>query len=119
MFDPALASARTWIYTLARNRRIDTERAVRRDSRLIESYVHNGGGEDSYEQDLAAQAFGGRIARLLVQLPPEQRDVLIKCYVEGKSQREIAEESGVPLGTVKSRARLAFERVKALLEPQS
>jgi RNA polymerase sigma-70 factor (ECF subfamily) len=50
---------------------------------------------------------------MLGQLPVEQREVLIKCYVEGKSQREIAEESGLPIGTVKSRARLAFERVRA------
>lgn len=113
MFDARLASARTWIFTLVRNRRIDVERAARRDQRLVADYARNDGGVESYEVDLLSQAFGARVGAMLGKLPPEQREVLIKCYVEGKSQREIAEESGVPIGTVKSRARLAFERVRA------
>jgi RNA polymerase sigma factor (sigma-70 family) len=113
LFDARLASARTWIFTLVRNRRIDLERAAQRDQRLVADYARNDGGMDSYETDLLAQAFGARIGAMLGQLPVEQREVLVKCYVEGKSQREIAEESGVPIGTIKSRARLAFERVRA------
>lgn len=113
LFDERLASARTWIFTLVRNRRIDLERAAQRDQRLVADYARNDGGIESYETDLLAQAFGARVGAMLGQLPVEQREVLIKCYVEGKSQREIAEESGVPIGTVKSRARLAFERVRA------
>lgn len=113
MFDARLASARTWIFTLVRNRRIDLQRASQREQRLFADYARSEGGAESYEVDLLAQAFGARIAAMLVELPSEQREVLIKCYVEGKSQREIAEESGLPIGTVKSRARLAFERVRA------
>lgn len=113
LFDERLASARTWIFTLVRNRRIDLERAAQRDQRLVADYARNDGGIESYETDLLAQAFGARIGAMLGELPREQREVLLKCYVEGKSQREIAEESGVPIGTVKSRARLAFERVRA------
>lgn len=115
LFDPKLASARTWIFTLVRNRRIDLERAAQREQRLVADFARSEGGVDSYEVDLLAQAFGARVGLLLNDLPVEQRDVLIKCYVEGKSQREIAEESGLPIGTVKSRARLAFERVRAVL----
>ncbi len=113
MFDPRLASARTWIFTLVRNRRIDLERAAQRERRLVADYARSDGGAESYEVDLLAQAFGARIGAMLIELPVEQREVLLKCYVEGKSQREIAEESGLPIGTVKSRARLAFERVRA------
>ena len=113
MFDARLASARTWIFTLVRNRRIDLQRATQREQRLVADYARSEGGTESYEVDLLAQAFGARIAAMLVELPIEQREVLIKCYVEGKSQREIAQESGLPIGTVKSRARLAFERVRA------
>jgi RNA polymerase sigma-70 factor (ECF subfamily) len=113
MFDSRLASARTWIFTLVRNRRIDLERAAQREQRLVADFAHSDGAAESYEVDLLAQAFGARIGAMLGQLPVEQREVLIKCYVEGKSQREIAEESGLPIGTVKSRARLAFERVRA------
>jgi len=113
MFDAGLASARTWIFTLVRNRRIDLERAAQREQRLVADYARSDAGAESYEVDMLAQAFGARIGAMLGQLPVEQREVLIKCYVEGKSQREIAEESGLPIGTVKSRARLAFERVRA------
>ena len=113
MFDARLASARTWIFTLVRNRRIDLERAAQRERRLVADYARSDAGAESYEVDLLAQAFGARIGAMLVELPVEQREVLLKCYVEGKSQREIAEESGLPIGTVKSRARLAFERVRA------
>ena len=113
MFDARLASARTWVFTLVRNRRIDMQRAAQREQRLVADYARSDGGAESYEVDLLAQAFGARIAAMLVELPVEQREVLIKCYVEGKSQREIAAESGLPIGTVKSRARLAFERVRA------
>ena len=86
---------------------------AQRDHRLVADYARHEGGNGSYESDLLAQAFGARVAAMLGQLPPEQREVLVKCYVEGKSQREIAEETGVPIGTIKSRARLAFERVRA------
>lgn len=115
LFDARLASARTWIFTLVRNRRIDLERAAQREQRLVADFARSEGGVDSYEVDMLAQAFGARVGALLEVLPPEQREVLIKCYVEGKSQREIADESGLPIGTVKSRARLAFERVRAVL----
>ena len=113
LFDAKLASARTWIFTLVRNRRIDLERAAQREQRLVAEYARSDAGAESYEVDLLAQAFGARIGAMLTELPVEQREVLLKCYVEGKSQREIAIESGLPIGTVKSRARLAFERVRA------
>ncbi len=113
LFEPKLASARTWIFTLVRNRRIDLARAAQREQRLVAEYARSDAGAESYEVDLLAQAFGARIGAMLTELPVEQREVLLKCYVEGKSQREIAIESGLPIGTVKSRARLAFERVRA------
>lgn len=52
----------------------------------------------------------------LAQLPPEQRAVVELAYFEGLSQREISERTGDPLGTVKTRARLALEKLGALLE---
>jgi RNA polymerase sigma-70 factor (ECF subfamily) len=114
-FDPTLASARTWIFTLLRNRLIDIDRAARREARLTGLFAATAQDDVLEEPDLPAQVQGGRIARLLNRLPPEQRDVLLQCYVEGRTQREIAETLSLPIGTVKSRARLAFERVKAML----
>lgn len=118
-FNPALASARTWIYTLVRNRLIDLARATRRDQRLTGAYAEAAQAAELEEPDLLAQALGGRAARVLAQLPREQQEVVVQCYVEGKSQREIARAQRVPLGTVKSRARLAFERLKQLLKETS
>lgn len=114
-FDPALASARTWIFTLMRNRVIDMDRAARREARLTGLFAATAQDDVLEEPDLPAQIQGGRIARLLNRLPPEQREVLLQCYVEGRTQREIAEALSLPIGTIKSRARLAFERVKALM----
>ena len=67
---------------------------------------------DTPEQGLTR----ARIAALLEQLPAEQRQVLLLVYVEGRSHREIAQELELPIGTVKSRARLAFNRLRKLLE---
>ncbi|MFP2929193.1 sigma-70 family RNA polymerase sigma factor, partial [Pyxidicoccus sp. 3LG] len=57
----------------------------------------------------------GRVLAALKQLPPEQREVVELAYFEGLSQREIAERTGDPLGTVKTRARLALEKLGDLL----
>ena len=57
-----------------------------------------------------------RVLAALKQLPPEQREVVELAYFEGLSQREIAERTGDPLGTVKTRARLALEKLSLLLE---
>jgi RNA polymerase sigma-70 factor (ECF subfamily) len=115
-FDPARASARTWIFTLVRNRLIDINRAARREAGALAEWQVTAPGRDGYDEDLLGRALGARAARVLRRLPVEQAEVLVKCYVEGKSQREIATELAVPIGTIKSRARLAFERMKALLE---
>lgn len=116
LFDGAKASARTWMYTLARNRMIDHHRAGERRARAHDGYAtllpdeHD--NHDTPEQGLAR----ARIAALLDQLPAEQREVLLLVYVEGHSHREIAVELGLPIGTVKSRARLAFNRLRKLME---
>ena len=63
-----------------------------------------------------ARAAGSKSVALLAHLPPEQASVLLMAYVEGKSHREIALELKLPIGTVKSRARLGFQRVRGMLE---
>jgi RNA polymerase sigma-70 factor (ECF subfamily) len=60
-----------------------------------------------------------RVAAALRELPPEQREVVELAYFEGLSQREIAERTGDPLGTVKTRARLALEKLATLLGSQA
>ena len=67
-------------------------------------------------EDLLARAVGQNSVALLEHLPPEQARVVLMAYVEGKSHREIAKELKLPIGTVKSRARLAFQRIRGMLE---
>ena len=116
LFDPAKASARTWIYSMARNRLIDLKRAEQREYAALERYAGETADDAVYEEDLLARAVGQNSVALLEHLPPEQARVVLMAYVEGKSHREIARELKLPIGTVKSRARLAFQRIRGMLE---
>ena len=115
-FDATRASARTWIFSMARNRLIDLKRAERREFVALERYVGETAGDAIYEEDLYARAAGQKSVALLSQLPEAQAHVLVMAYVEGKSHREIARELNLPIGTVKSRARLAFQRIRGIFE---
>jgi RNA polymerase sigma-70 factor (ECF subfamily) len=116
LFDPERASARTWIFSLARNRLIDIKRSAKREYAALERYAHETADDQIYEEDMLARAAGEKSVALLSLIPPEQASVLLMAYVEGKSHREIAIELKLPIGTVKSRARLGFQRVRSLLE---
>ena len=114
-FDPRKASATTWIFTIARNRRIDVLRRERRyeydsdDPLLVEDDAPN-----SFET-VSARENKVRIARAMAQLPQEQRAVMRLAFFDDKAHGAIAEELKLPLGTVKSRIRLAMEKLRALL----
>ena len=116
-FDPARAGAATWIFTIARNRRIDRGRSTARAQAAGELL---GAGEEEREpsaEDLAlAGERAGRVREALARLSPEQAAVLRLTFYAEKPQSEIARELHIPLGTVKSRVRLAMARIRALLE---
>lgn len=116
LFDPARASARTWIYALARHSLIDMQRSRSREYNAFELYFLEHVEDATYEEDQYARAAGGKVAQLLEQLPEEQARVLLMTYVEGKSHREIARELALPVGTVKSRIRLGFQRMQSLMD---
>ena len=63
---------------------------------------------------MIARDASSRVAAALAELPPPQREVIVLAYFEGLSHSEIAERLGLPLGTVKGRARLALDRLRAL-----
>ena len=112
MFDARLASARTWIFTLVRNRRIDLEHAAQREHRLIADYARSDYAAESYEVDLLAQAFGARIGAMLGDLPVEQREVLLLIAVEEMTYDEVSKTLDVPIGTVMSRLSRGRERLR-------
>ena len=114
-FDSRQASVATWIFRIARNRRIDV---FRRDQRA-QVDVHDPAFEPPTEvaPDAAAEATEreARVRLAMAELPPEQRELVRRAFYEDLSHSEIAACTGVPLGTVKSRLRLAFAKLKLTL----
>lgn len=114
-FDPARAAASTWIFAIARNRRIDLVRRIRRPAPDPDDPLWRPDPEPD-GLDLLAQAQDeSRVRAGLDSLAPEQRAVLVAAFYDGLSHGEIAAAQGLPLGTVKSRMRLAFRRLRGVL----
>jgi RNA polymerase sigma-70 factor (ECF subfamily) len=122
LFDPASAGASAWIFTIARNLRIDAHRRASRGGMTgvididLEFQVDERPQPDS--QIVASQS-EQRIRSALAQLPPEQMRVVELSFYEDKAHAEIAHMLGIPLGTVKSRLRLAMNRLRNLLSELS
>ncbi|MGI9415972.1 MAG: sigma-70 family RNA polymerase sigma factor [Hyphomicrobiales bacterium] len=117
MFNPKLAGASTWIFTIARNHRIDRLRRERRfapldDQRLDEQEAD---GPKADEAVSAAQT-EELLHRALRELPGEQVEVVQLSFFEHQTHSEIAQRLKLPIGTVKSRLRLAFGKLKSSLE---
>ncbi|MCC5955770.1 MAG: sigma-70 family RNA polymerase sigma factor [Natronohydrobacter sp.] len=109
-FDPARASVATWIFTIARNRRIDM---LRRDRRPEPEELFWGPEEEPDQlQVLALQQESDQLIAAIADLPEKQRIMIERAYFSDLSHSEIAEETGLPLGTIKSRIRLALDRLR-------
>jgi len=110
MFDGTKASVSTWIFTIARNRRIDMIRKQRRP----EPEDLPWGPEDapSAADTLALQQETEMLGRALADLPAKQRLLIERAYLGELTHSEIASETGLPLGTIKSRIRLALDRLR-------
>jgi RNA polymerase sigma-70 factor (ECF subfamily) len=115
-FDRRKANASTWIFRIARNRRIDLFRRERTaaldagDPQLSpEASPLPDAGLDAAQRDQ-------QVAVALAGLPPEQQAMVRAAFYEDLSHSEIAERFGLALGTVKSRLRLAFEKLRLRLE---
>jgi RNA polymerase sigma-70 factor, ECF subfamily len=114
-FDPARASAAAWIYTIARNLRIDR---LRRDQRAkMFALMETSDAEEPERPDgsLDMLESGERVQAALRELPEEQVRVVRLSFFEGRAHGEIARLLELPLGTVKSRLRLAMGRLRHLL----
>lgn len=119
-YKPEKASATTWIYTVARNCRIDMLRRKSNTQHLPlenEDFWHEP-DEETPVSLLRQKRSEDKVQASLEQLPKEQDEILRKVYLEGKSHAEASEELGLPLGTVKSRVRLALQKMQILVAPE-
>ncbi len=118
-FDRTRAAAATWIYTIARNKRIDHLRRTGRPPIETEDWltVFSPEEEDADKSVLAGQTYT-RVKELLGGLSADQLVVIQKAFFEDKTHTVIAEELKLPLGTVKSRIRLALGRLRDVLEKE-
>ncbi len=114
-FDPAKASASTWIFTIARNRRIDRLRKLARAQPLENDPLFEPDPEPDAVQLLSKQDREARVREALVNLGKEQRQVIEASFFVGMSHGEVAKALGLPLGTVKSRIRLGFKALRKAL----
>ncbi len=119
LFDIEKASVSTWLFTLVRNKRIDFYRKEKSSNTisydLLQQETHEMSGtelENENQSDLDSK----NLRILINTIPSEQRQVLYKMYFEGKSHIEISKDMSLPLGTVKSRIRLAVNKLEQKLK---
>jgi RNA polymerase sigma-70 factor (ECF subfamily) len=109
-------SATTWIFTIARNLRIDKLRREQTWVGLPDGYDQEASPDATPDEALAQEERRVRVQRALAELPPDQHEAVVLSYIEGLSHSEIAERLKLPLGTVKSRMRLAYLKIRDAVE---
>ncbi len=124
LYDWRKAAASTWIFTIARNQRIDMLRKMQRTSAEMPVETEDlwqipGENENEPVTSLHRLMSERRIRESLSHLPEEQITVIAKVYMENKSHQMVADELDIPLGTVKSRVRLALNKLKVILQDQN
>lgn len=116
LFDPAKASAATWLFTIVRNLRIDAIRREKRPELDPADPMLSPPAETGADDGLAAAQNEDQLRAALKMLPADQAQVIEWSFFQDKPHSQIAAELNIPLGTVKSRLRLAMIRLRAALE---
>jgi RNA polymerase sigma-70 factor (ECF subfamily) len=114
-FDPSRATAAAWIFTIARNLGIDTARRAQRIGPMPD-LADEPTTEPTADAILAAGDRSARVRTALAALPREQADVIRLAFFDDRPHADIEHALGIPLGTVKSRLRLAMSRLRGLLD---
>jgi RNA polymerase sigma factor (sigma-70 family) len=115
-FDPDRAAASTWVFTIARNKRIDRIRREARPEYDPNDPLLVGTAPETADQPLQRRQHGDRLRVAIATLPEEQASLVRLAFFDDLSHREIATDQSIPLGTVKSRIRLALLRLRRDLE---
>ena len=115
-FDPQRGTGRAWFMTVVRNRSMDhlRRRVPREDVTELAERLADPHTPDVVDE-LEAAAQGDLLWHLVDRLPPCQADLIRRSFVSGQSHQQIAEETGLPLGTVKSRIRLGLDKLRCAL----
>ncbi|MBV8704939.1 MAG: sigma-70 family RNA polymerase sigma factor [Acetobacteraceae bacterium] len=116
LFDPGKAGASTWIFAIARNLRLDVARRERLAGNDIAPAPPPGDHSPSAEEAFISSEREDRLRRALHALHPDQTQLLLLWGFEDKSHGQIERETGIPIGTVKSRLRRALALLRASLE---
>ncbi len=114
VFDPSRASVATWIFTIARNKKIDALRKQRRPE--PEDLPWGPESEPDQAEVVELQQESAYLGQAIADLPEKQRDLIEKAFYGELTHSEIAAETGLPLGTIKSRIRLALDRLRHAME---
>lgn len=117
-YEPDRAKISTWLSSIARNRSIDLARKRNKVNRQVswaEAAHSQGLDGDNPAERAELNLTQRRVREALAQLPEEQRAALALAYFRDMTQKEIAEKSGEPLGTIKTRVRLGMQKLRGLL----
>lgn len=116
LFSPERGSVAAWIFTIARNLRIDRLRREVVWQDVSDDHSEQPDDAPLQDQTIDSARIVVRMRGVLARLPQEQVDVVTLAYIEGLSHGEIADRLGLPLGTVKSRMRLAYQKIRLAFE---
>jgi len=110
LYDPHRANVSAWIFTIARNARVDM---LRREARpMPEEMKEEPGSEPDAGQIVALEQEATQLREAIAGLKPAQREVIERAYLGELTHQELSEEMGIPMGTIKSRIRLGLERLR-------
>ena len=115
-YDSSKSSVSTWVYTIARNKRIDK---IRKEKRHYLSESDEGleiPVDSTQEREIFSAQISNSLKKYMSNLPEEQSRLLKLSYFYNKTHADISEELKIPLGTVKSRIRLALTKMRHLVE---